>query len=168
MPSRSIPEVIKIAKDHFNVKESKNLRLHAQDGRLFLTRTPESIRYHPARRLFHRRHAVSSGDQRIFRIGAAQTHAQRHRRRQFDQRGHRTVRQNRALAFVRTQRQIFPQTYVFAARRPDNVSLERFKTSSSLPPAISNASISKRSSSAPRRSTKVCSPIPSKTSRSLI
>src|SRR6266550_4957466 len=33
------PEVIRIAKDHFNVKEGKNLRLHAHDGRLFLTRT---------------------------------------------------------------------------------------------------------------------------------
>ncbi len=29
-----------------------------------------------------------------------------------------------ARAFVRTQRQVFPQTYVFAARRPDNVSLD--------------------------------------------
>ena len=33
------PEVIKIAKDHFNVTRAKSLRLHAQDGRLFLTRT---------------------------------------------------------------------------------------------------------------------------------
>ena len=61
------PEVIKMAKDHFNVKESKNLlRLHAQDGRLFLTRTQTSIRHHHARRLFYRRHAVSPGDQAIF------------------------------------------------------------------------------------------------------
>jgi len=29
-----------------------------------------------------------------------------------------------ARSFVRTKRQVFPQTYVFAARRPDNVSLE--------------------------------------------
>jgi spermidine synthase len=29
-----------------------------------------------------------------------------------------------ARAFVKTQRQIFPQTYIFAARRPDNVSIE--------------------------------------------
>ncbi len=34
------PEVIQIAKNHFNVRESNNLRIHAQDGRLFLTRTP--------------------------------------------------------------------------------------------------------------------------------
>ena len=33
------PEVIRIAKDHFNLDENKNLALHAQDGRLFLTRT---------------------------------------------------------------------------------------------------------------------------------
>ncbi len=29
-----------------------------------------------------------------------------------------------ARAFVRTQRQVFPQTYVFASRRADNVSLD--------------------------------------------
>jgi len=29
-----------------------------------------------------------------------------------------------ARSFVKTQRQIFPQTYVFAARRPDNVSVD--------------------------------------------
>jgi hypothetical protein len=29
-----------------------------------------------------------------------------------------------ARAFVKTQRRIFPQTYVFAARRPDNVSVD--------------------------------------------
>ena len=29
-----------------------------------------------------------------------------------------------ARSFVRTQRQVFPQTYVFATRRPDNVSLD--------------------------------------------
>jgi spermidine synthase len=29
-----------------------------------------------------------------------------------------------ARAFVKTQRQIFPQTYIFAARRPENVSIE--------------------------------------------
>ena len=33
------PEVIQIAKNHFNVRESNRLHLHAQDGRLFLTRT---------------------------------------------------------------------------------------------------------------------------------
>ena len=60
------PEVVKIAKDHFNVKEGKNLRIHAQDGRLFLSTNAEPIRHHPARRLFHRRHAVSSCDQGIF------------------------------------------------------------------------------------------------------
>src|SRR5436309_15068076 len=33
------PEVIQIAKNHFNVRESNRLHLHAQDGRLYLTRT---------------------------------------------------------------------------------------------------------------------------------
>jgi len=35
------PEVIQVAKKYFFLKEGKNLRVHAQDGRLFLTRTPQ-------------------------------------------------------------------------------------------------------------------------------
>ena len=35
------PEVIQVAKKYFFLKEEKNLRIHAQDGRLFLTRTPQ-------------------------------------------------------------------------------------------------------------------------------
>jgi spermidine synthase len=34
------PEVIKMAKEYFNVKETNLLRLHAQDGRLFMAPTP--------------------------------------------------------------------------------------------------------------------------------
>ena len=60
------PEVVKMAKDHFNVKEGKNLRIHAQDGRLISQPNADSIRHHLARRLFHRLHAVSSCDQAVF------------------------------------------------------------------------------------------------------
>ena len=35
------PEVIQVAKKFFFFKEGKNLRVHPQDGRLFLTRTPQ-------------------------------------------------------------------------------------------------------------------------------
>ena len=35
------PEVIQVAKKYFLLKEGKNLRVHAQDGRLFLTRTSQ-------------------------------------------------------------------------------------------------------------------------------
>ena len=144
------PEVVKMAKDHFNVKESKNLRIHAQDGRLFLSSTQTSIRHHLARRLFHRLHAVSSCDQGIFRIGAAQTHAQRHRRRELDQRGHRAVRQNRALlrpnpAPGLSRRPIFSQR-----AGPITSAWTRSKTSSSSPPATNNESTSRKSSSAPK------------------
>ncbi|MBI2988077.1 MAG: fused MFS/spermidine synthase [Deltaproteobacteria bacterium] len=35
------PEVIQVAKKFFSLKEGRNLRVHAQDGRLFLTRTSQ-------------------------------------------------------------------------------------------------------------------------------
>ncbi len=35
------PEVIQVAKKYFFFREGKTLRVHAQDGRLFLTRTPQ-------------------------------------------------------------------------------------------------------------------------------
>ena len=35
------PEVIEVARKYFFLKEGKNLRVHAQDGRLFLTRTQQ-------------------------------------------------------------------------------------------------------------------------------
>lgn len=35
------PEVIQVARKYFFLKEGKNLRVHAQDGRLFLTRTQQ-------------------------------------------------------------------------------------------------------------------------------
>lgn len=117
------PEVIKMAKDHFNVKESKNLRVHAQDGRLFLTRTQaqydiilldayftDAMPFHLATKQFFelaQKRLTPNGIVVANLISAVTGPAGKI-----------------ARAFVRTQRQIFPQTYIFAARRPDNVSLD--------------------------------------------
>lgn len=117
------PEVIKIAKDHFNVKESKNLRLHAQDGRLFLARSPhqydiilmdayysDAMPFHLATKEFFelaQRKLTPNGIIVANLISAV------------------TGRSGKiARSIIKTKRPIFPQIYVFAARRPDNVSLE--------------------------------------------
>jgi spermidine synthase len=117
------PEVIKMAKDYFHVKESNLLRLHAQDGRLFLARTQQrydiilldayftdSMPFHLTTKQFFElaeKRLTPNGIIVANLISAV------------------TGRSGRiARAFVRTQRQVFPQTYVFAARRPDNVSLD--------------------------------------------
>ena len=117
------PEVIKMSKDFFNVKESSLLRLHAQDGRLFMARTPQQYD--------------------IILLDAYFTDAMPFHltTKQFFELAQKKLTPNGiivanlisavtgpsgkiARAFVRTQRQVFPQTYVFAARRPDNVSLD--------------------------------------------
>jgi spermidine synthase len=117
------PEVIKMSKDHFNVKESKLLRLHAQDGRLFLARTQrqydiilldayftDAMPFHLTTKQFfelaHKR--LTPNGVVVANLISAVTGPQG----------------KIARAFVRTQRQVFSQTYVFAARRPDNVSLD--------------------------------------------
>jgi spermidine synthase len=117
------PEVIQIAKNHFNVRENKNLRLHAQDGRLFLTRTQnqydiiildayytDAMPFHLATREFfelaHKK-LTPNGIVVANLISAVTGPSGRI-----------------ARAFIKTQRLTFPQTYVFAARRPDNVSVE--------------------------------------------
>src|SRR6266576_5988148 len=117
------PEVIRIAKDHFNVKEGKNLRLHAQDGRLFLTRTQnqydiilldayftDAIPFHLTTKQFFElaQKRLTPNGIIVANLISAVTGP-----------SGKIVR-----AFVRTQRQIYPQTYVFAARRADNVSLD--------------------------------------------
>ena len=117
------PEVIKMAKDYFHVKESNVLRLHAQDGRLFMARTrhqydiilldayfTDAMPFHLTTREFFelaQKKLTPNGIIVANLISAVTGPAGK------------IVR-----AFVRTQRQIFPQTYVFAARRPDNVSLD--------------------------------------------
>jgi spermidine synthase len=117
------PEVIKVAKDYFNVKESKTLRLHAQDGRLFLTRTQnqydiimldayftDAMPFHLATKQFFelaQKKLTPNGIVVANLISAVTGPSGKI-----------------ARSFVRTKRQVFPQTYVFASRRPDNVSLE--------------------------------------------
>jgi len=117
------PEVIEIAKRHFDVREGKNLRLHAQDGRLFLTRTQN--RY----------------DIIVLDAYYKDTMPFHLTTKEFFELAHRKLTPNGVIvanlisavtgpsgkiarAVVKTQRQVFAQTYVFAARRPDNVSVE--------------------------------------------
>jgi spermidine synthase len=117
------PEVIKMAKDHFQVKESKNLRLYAQDGRLFLTRTQnqydiimldayftDAMPFHLATKQFFElaQKKLTPNGIIVANLISAVTGPSG----------------KIARSFVRTQRQVFPQTYVFAARRPDNVSTD--------------------------------------------
>jgi Spermidine synthase len=117
------PEVIRIAKDHFNVAEHKNLQLHAQDGRLFLARTQnqydiimldayftDSMPFHLATKQFFElaQKKLAPNGIIVANLISAVTGPSG----------------KIARSFVRTQRQVFPQTYVFASRRPDNVSLD--------------------------------------------
>jgi spermidine synthase len=117
------PAVIDAAKKHFNVRESKNLRLHAQDGRLFLTRTPQqydiilvdayytdAMPFHLATKEFFelaQRKLTPNGIVVTNLISAVTGPSGKI-----------------ARAFVKTQRRVFPQIYVFAARRPENVGLD--------------------------------------------
>jgi spermidine synthase len=117
------PEVVKLAKDYFQVKEGKQMRLHAQDGRLFLTRTPnqydiilidayftDAMPFHLTTKEFFElaQKKLTPNGIIVANLISAVTGPSG----------------KIARAFVRTQRQVFPQTYVFAARRPDNVSLD--------------------------------------------
>jgi spermidine synthase len=116
------PEVIKMAKEYFNVKENSLLRLHAQDGRLFMARTPhqydiilldayftDAMPFHLTTKQFFElaQKKLTPNGIIVANLISAVTGPSG----------------KIARAFVRTQRRIFPQTYVFAARRPDNVSL---------------------------------------------
>jgi spermidine synthase len=117
------PEVVQIAKSQFNVRESKNLRLYTQDGRLFLTRTQnqydiilldayyaDAMPFHLATKEFFelaQRKLTPNGLIVANLISAVTGQSGRI-----------------ARAFAKTERQIFPQVYLFAARRPDNVSLD--------------------------------------------
>ncbi|HWP23156.1 MAG TPA: fused MFS/spermidine synthase [Candidatus Binatia bacterium] len=117
------PDVVKLAKDYFQIQESNRLRLYAQDGRLFLARTQnqydiilldayftDAMPFHLTTKEFFelaQRKLAPNGVIVANLISAVTGPAGRI-----------------ARAFVRTQRQVFPQTYVFASRRPDNVSLD--------------------------------------------
>jgi spermidine synthase len=117
------PEVVQIAKTHFNVRESKNLRLHAQDGRLFLTRTKnqydiilldayysDAMPFHLATKEFFEvaQRKLAPGGIIVANLISAVTGP-----------SGKIVR-----SIVKTQRQVFSQVYIFAARRPENVSTD--------------------------------------------
>ncbi len=117
------PEVAQIAKSHFNVRENKNLKIHVQDGRIFLTRTSnrydiilldayytDAMPFHMATKEFFElaERKLSPNGIIVANLISAIT----------------GPNGKIARAFVKTQRQVFPQTYIFAARRPENVSIE--------------------------------------------
>ncbi len=117
------PEVIKIAKSHFGIKENKQLRLHAQDGRLFLTRTQslydvilldayftDAMPFHLATQQFFElaQRKLTPNGLIVANLISAVT----------------GPNGKIARSFARTIRQVYPQVYLFASRRPDNVSLD--------------------------------------------
>jgi spermidine synthase len=117
------PEVIQVAKKYFSFQEGKNLRVHAQDGRLFLTRTAQrydlilvdayfrdSIPFHLTTREFFQvsdQKLTSNGIVVVNIIGAVTGP------------GGKITR-----SVIKTMRGIFPQIYIFATRRADNASLD--------------------------------------------
>ncbi|HEY2987523.1 MAG TPA: fused MFS/spermidine synthase [Candidatus Binatia bacterium] len=117
------PEVVQVAKKYFSFDEGKNIRVHAQDGRLFLTRTPQrydvmlldayfkdAIPFHLTTREFFTmasQKLAPNGVVVINIIGAVTGP------------GGKITR-----SVAKTMRGVFPQIYMFAARRPDNASLD--------------------------------------------
>jgi spermidine synthase len=117
------PEVVQIAKSQFNVRENKNLHVYTQDGRLFLNRTQnrydiilldayyaDAMPFHLATKEFFelaQRKLTANGIIVANLISAVTGPSGKI-----------------ARAFAKTERQSFPQVYLFAARRPDNVSLD--------------------------------------------
>ncbi|TAJ97554.1 spermine synthase [bacterium] len=117
------PEVIQVAKKYFFLKEGKNLRVHAQDGRLFLTRSPQrydlvlldayytdAIPFHLTTREFFQvaeRKLTPSGIVVANIIGAVTGP------------GGKITR-----SVVKTLREIFPQIYIFPTRGTSGVSLD--------------------------------------------
>ena len=117
------PEVIQVAKKYFFLKEEKNLRVYPQDGRLFLTRTPQrydlilldayntdTIPFHLTTREFFQtaeRKLSSDGVMVINIIGAISgPHS-------------RIVR-----SVAKTLREVFPQIYFFPTLRANHASLD--------------------------------------------
>ena len=117
------PEVVQVARKFFFLKEGKNLRVHAQDGRLFLTRSPErydlilldayytdAIPFHLTTREFFQvaeRKLTSNGIVAANIIGAVTGP------------GGKITR-----SVIKTLRETFPQIYVFATRGTSGVSLD--------------------------------------------
>ncbi len=117
------PEVVQVAKKYFFFDEGKSVHVHAQDGRLFLTRSPQrydvilldayfkdAIPFHLTTREFFtmaNQKLAPNGVVVINIIGAVTGP------------GGKITR-----SVAKTMRGIFPQIYMFAARRADNASLD--------------------------------------------
>lgn len=117
------PEVVQVAKKYFSFDEGKNIRVHAQDGRLFLTRSPQrydvilldayfkdAIPFHLTTKEFFtmaNQKLAPNGVVVINIIGAVTGP------------GGKITR-----SVAKTMRGVFPQIYMFAARRADNASLD--------------------------------------------
>ncbi len=117
------PEVIQVARKYFSVREEKNLHIHAQDGRLFLSHTPQrydqilldayysdAIPFHLTTREFFKiaDQKLTSNGIVVANIIGAVTGS-----------GGKITR-----SVVKTLREVFPQIYIFATRRADHVSLD--------------------------------------------
>ena len=117
------PEVIQVARKYFALRESKNLRVYPQDGRLFLTRTQQrydmilldayfkdTIPFHLTTREFFK-----IADQRLTPNGIIVANII----------GAVTGRAGRITRSVaKTLREIFPQVYLFPTLRARNGSLD--------------------------------------------
>lgn len=117
------PEVVEAAKRYFHFKEAKNLRVYAQDGRLFVTRTSnrydlmlldayfsDTIPFHlTTREFFQTAHQKLSGEGvLVINVIGAITGP-----------GGKITR-----SIVKTLRPIFPQIYVFPTRRGQGATLD--------------------------------------------
>jgi spermidine synthase len=117
------PEVVQVAKKYFFFGETKNLRSHAQDGRLFLTRAQErydlimldayytdAIPFHLTTREFFRVAESKLAPNGVFVvniIGAVTGPSGKITR-----------------SIARTLRGVFPQIYMFPTRRAQGLSLD--------------------------------------------
>ncbi len=116
------PEVIHVAKTYFHFKESKNVRVHAQDGRLFLMRAPrlfdiilldayyaDAVPFHLTTREFFQiavSKLTSKGAVVINMIGSVTG-----------------PRSKIVRSMIKTIRGIFPQLYIFPTLGADEDSL---------------------------------------------
>lgn len=117
------PEVIQVAKKYFSFQEGKNLRVHAQDGRLFVTRTSQrydlilldayytdAIPFHLTTREFFRiadGKLAPNGVAVVNVIGAVTGTSGKITR-----------------SIAKTLREIFPQIYIFPTRRAQHATLD--------------------------------------------
>jgi spermidine synthase len=112
-----------VARKHFDLKESKNLRVHAQDGRLFLNKSSQPYdlilldAYYTDAIPFHltTREFFALANQKLSPDGIVVANII----------GAVTGPHGRITRSVaKTLREIFPQIYLFPTQRPSNVSLD--------------------------------------------